>query len=377
MEQEINTLNKESVQNHGGARLILFGSLLIVIIVAAGIFYFSRDTKRTGSRTGSFEVLIKDNEEFIRAEAFLKNDQWDLAEEHYRKALPLARNSDEEGQIFYKIAVMKTRRDPIGSISILKEIVANQDYSDRQKAYAVQHMGEIFRKNSSHEITRAIFIGEPYATFFKEGDADNAYRQLYEYAASFYPLALSEIRAAHWYSNKILQLSEKKSLSEEEKKFISDSTDRIRFSLEAADQDIERTKNLPNAGALVPVALAIKAIVLADMFEAGDRSFPDPESAFKSAMEMGLIWKDDSASRFNYAAFLARKGDESRRKDIIDLLDDFYTKPDIYVGRALMLTKERDNILGVKDDVVLLAKIDPAFKSFLLTLGWEASDFGS
>lgn len=376
MEQEINTLNKESDQNHRGAWLILFGSLLMVTIVTAGIFYFSRDTHDT-KRTGSFEALIKDNEEFIRAEAFLKNDQWDLAEEHYRKALLLARNADEEGQIFYKIAVMKTRRDPIGAISILKEIVANQDYSDRQKAYAVQHMGEIFRKNSSHEITSTIFTGEPYADFFKEGDADNAYRRLYEYAASFYPLALSEVRAAHWYSNKILQLSERKSLSEEEKKFISDSTVRIRFSLEAADQDIERTKNLPNAGALVPVALAIKAIVLADMFEAGDASFPDPESAFKSAMEMGLIWKDDSASRFNYAAFLARKGDESRKKDIIDLLDDFYTKPDIYAGRALMLTRERDNILGAKNNVILLAKIDPAFKSFLLTLGWKVSDFGS
>ncbi|MBI3420883.1 MAG: hypothetical protein HY006_02365 [Candidatus Sungbacteria bacterium] len=357
--------------------LLVIGCL--VLFAVAGKLFFDRNVQvaPTGKKpSGPYETLVKDNEEFIRAESFLKDDKLDLAEEHYKKALLSSRTTDEEGQILYKIAVTKTRRDPMGAITIFKEIAADPRFGNLQRAYAVQRMAELFRKNSSREVTKEIFTGDPYESFIKEGDERLAYRRLYEYASSFSPLALSAVRAADWYSSGILTLSRQKSLSAEERKLVDEYTKRVRASLEAADHDIERTKNLLNAGALVPDALARKAVVLANMYEAGDTSFSDPEAAFRSAMEVGLIWHNDFQARFTYAAFLARTKGQERKKDIVDLLDNFYDDKAAYSGMVLVFTKEKNNILGNKADIILLAGMDPAFKSFLLTLGWDKKDFG-
>ena len=382
MEQKINAAAPEMSADNQNRRpisvVILLTVISVALLVVASTFLFDRNAPRSPdgeSITNPYEALLQNNEEFSRAESFLKNNQLDLAEEHFRSALPLARDANEEGQTLYKIALTNTRSDPAEAIAILKDIASSTRYSNIQRAYALQRMGELFYKNSSHEITELIFTGVPYASFLEEGDEKLAYRRLYEHASSFYPLAVSELRVGLWYADEILKLAQKKSLSSQEKQLVVKYTEFVRASLEMTDRDIERTRNALNAGDLVPGALARKAALLAMMREAGDLSFADPEPIFKDAMELGLVRNSDPTPRYYYAVYLAKTAGESRKADIVDLLDNFYNESDAYEGMIGVFTKEKNNVLGNKKDIARLANIDPAFKALLRTLGWSEADF--
>ena len=62
---------------------------------------------------------------------------------------------------------------------------------------------------------------------------------------------------------------------------------------------------------------------------------------------------------------------EKRADDIKKLLGDFYQK-DVYKNTTIVrfIKNEKNNGLGQKSDIILLAKIDAKFHDFLLSLGW-------
>ena len=353
---------------------IIIGVLVIAVVITAYFYFFKPKITPAPVTTKSdpFSSLMEKNSDFAEAEKAAKAGDLQKAEALYQSALEKAQHIDERGQIEYKIADVNTNRDPIKAIGILKGIAANSQYSNIQRAYAIQQMGEVFFKNSTTSVTTAIFTGDPYSSFNKEGDSRLAYRRLYEYAASFYPLSMSEVRASVWYSSEILRLKKTKTLAEQLtiKDELLGYRKKVLGNLELADRDIERTRTAPNAGLLIPYTLALRAAVLGYMYESGDRSFPDPEIAFKEAIGAGLLIKGDGPARLQYAVFLARNYGAKRKDDIAKLLAPVGTGPE-YAGLRRVFTNEKNNVIGSKSNFILISQIDPDFRKLLISLGWD------
>jgi len=296
--------------------------------------------------------------------------------ELYQKALDLAADPAERGQIQFMIAAVGSRVDTTASIRQLKELATDTTQSNLQRAYAVQQLGQNYYRNTNKDTIGLIFSGEPYAGFYKEKDVRLAMRRLFEYASSFHPLAISELRAARWYADAVYDLKRKTVLTEEERIRVDSYLSIIREKFALADADIERTRTVTNGQKLIPEALARKAGVLGRLALASEESFADPEKAFAEAINANMPLRDDGPVRVNYAIYLANRYGESRRDDSIAILKPLISNIESYPeGTKIFLSAERNNILGSKADLVSLAMSVPDFKKMLLSLGWSETDF--
>lgn len=319
--------------------------------------------------------LTENNPFYLQAEGLRRTGDTKQVIELYQKALELATDPTERGQIQFKIAAMGSRVDTTTSIQQLKNLAADTTQSNLQRAYAVQQLGQTYYKNTNKDTVSLIFSGEPYADFYKEKDIRLALRRLFEYASSFYPLAISELRAARWYADEVYALKQKAALTKDEQIRVDFYLSIIREKLALAEADIERTKTAPNAKYLIPEALTRRAGVLARLALAGEESFADPEKAFAEAIDANVLIRDDGPSRVNYALYLVGKYGASRQDDIIATLKPLTSNEDYPDGTRIFLKAERNNVLGSKADLVSLASLVPDFKKMLLSLGWSEADF--
>lgn len=327
-----------------------------------------------------YATLMKSNDAFIKAESFMKLGDYTSALAAYKAALPSASDVAQQAQIEFDIANATARSgDVIGAIQIFKQVAANTSYTPIMRAYAVEYMGRQYYAALNPAVTNEIFKDDPYKSFFVSNDPALSYRHLFEYGSSFYPLAESELYIADWYASHITALYETSSSSPE----IATDMAIINKDFKNADADIERTKNDPNASQLIPEALMRKAITLSKLAYIGMASSTTVESAFKTALiaygGLGSTSGFDGPVRYYYALFLAHKYGTSRLADIEALLKPLYTDPG---HNQFMMTTFLRNIrtLNVQNpdrfrDVQYLARFDPGFKSFLVSLGWKQADF--
>jgi len=229
---------------------------------------------------------------------------------------------------------------------------------------------------SSFSVTNEIFKDEPYASFFDMNNINLSYRKLFDYASSFYPLAIPELYSANWYANRITALHKSVPTSPE----ITDDLAIIQEKLKNADADITRMRPYPDENPLIPGALMYKAFVTGKLSFVGLASTTAAELAYKASLAAYETYQlpagSDGLVRCYYASFLAYPYGDKRLAEIKTLLKPLYTDP-LYdqstVARFLKNVKSRATL--VKKDIQKLASLDAGFKAYLLSLGWKQTDF--
>lgn len=357
---------------------------LCIIGVMAFFFIFHQNpaaTAITYSHTNTVNAVLRaQNQPFERAEliaGLTDSSSTAMRIALYQQALELAADKTQEGHIKYKLGIATLKNhDYLGAVGIFKDIGSDTEYSMFDRAYAVQTIGNIFYNYHDPKIADETFSQELYASLRVQNDIQLSYRHMYEYAASIYPLAMSEARIADWYANDLLLLeAASSSLSNE---VINAHVLIIKNAFVKLDADIARTKDDPNAAVDAPDALLREAIVLGKLAELklGDPS--DAEKVFEQSrvLQMLIAKHPNPYYFFHYSKYLAdiygvAKSSEIKTQ-LSELYNGGYTKQDPIIN---FLTNERNNITNTKSDLKRLAQIDPKFKSFLLTLGWTDADF--
>ena len=238
------------------------------------------------------------------------------------------------------------------------------------RAYAVQNLALMLFRYGTPDITTAVFQDEPYRSLFVSKNLGLSYRQLFDYAASIYPLAVSELYSAMWYANGII--GHLATLEEYEVV--------IHEKLERAEKDIERLRGIPSQSYTFLNALELRATLLGKMARVRGALFPDPDKAFEELFDIYEThnWTNDGTARYAYAAYLANRQGASRLSDIRDTLAPLYENIDSR-GRFLRspLVKLRDTPSFARLETIKLASTDSKFKALLLQLGWRESDLAS
>ena len=377
------TIHKKIIAfDYQNKRRIVVSFMLFFVLIFAAIFSFIRYTQDTEKqkvpKTSFYDELVSSNKNFALGENLFNMQKYPDAIAAYETALKEAVTEKQKGQILYKIALAtRENNDLLKAIRLFKEVAENNNYAPTARAYAVQSMVEtsrIFSDNTN--ITPEIFKDDPYQKMFRESDADIAYRRLSEYASSFWPLGLSEMRVAQWYAEKIISLQEDTSMNDHDFDAVTIENYKtiIQKNMNNAGADILRTQGKPEIGGnYIPSILTLKANVLWTLSKGGDESFGDPETVFKQALEsIGISPSREAQAKYYYAIFLSEKYGKERTVDIHNLLSDFYaTNKYDDTGIVRFIKIEKNNAFKHKARILKLAEMDPEFKKWLSHLGWE------
>ncbi len=355
--------------------LVLVLVILVLALAAVWYFDFGKAVPYSASNT-PYKILSKSNEAFLRAESAYLSGDFTSAQTYYEKALADAKDPVQEAQIAYKIAVLHEKQKNIPlAISEYKKIVGNPTYANYPivKAYALQSLAEIYYGSGDAAVTAAIFNDAPYKDMLAGATPDVAYRKLEEYALTFYPLALPELRMAIWY---VTDYSKNKNATSSER-----VTGIVNAAVANADMDIARTKSDTNAAMLIPNIVTRKCALYLKMYEAGLSSVGDAETVCKNAVEtFTSVGKpeQDGYARYYYAVVLSQQG-VPRSEDVKSALATFASTPGQYADQdvAKFFASEKSNRLGQKTRLISLSKIDPLFRKYLTSLGWNETDFAS
>ncbi len=362
-------------------------ALVIAAAMIGGLWYvymWKTQPSYTDTRT-SYSVLIKENLAFAEGETLMRARKPDLAVPRFRDALSYAKDSTQEIRIMFRLAVAiehsETFEGRLKAIPVYKEIGANPAYTNIAQAYAIQQLANMFYIYGDNEITEAVFKDEPYKQFFVAGDVSLSYRNLYEYSSSLYPLAISELRIAGWYAGEVLRLHTASSanMNAATREQIARYKETVRTRIASADRDILRIQTNPNDNTPMTAILMRKGVIIGNLQLTGDTSFGDMEPFFQRVLSLHALSGDqwaDGYTRYYYALYLSRLYGNERVDDVRKILSNFYQN-DAYRNSQveIFFKNERRNTLGVQKQLGTLASIDPKFKEYLSSLGWELADF--
>lgn len=334
------------------------------ILISIGIFY------NLGQRS-FFERLVDKNAEFAKGEELLRAQNYIEAIEHFELALANAEGFKEEGEIKYRIAMsFGLDGEPVQAIKLLKEVAGNENYSKEIRAYSIQRIRTVLNIYNTPIVREEVFKDEPYKSFLSEGDYFLTLRKLSEYAASFYPLGLSEVRVARWYSSEILEISED-GINDAETEEVERLKRIIREKITSAE------KYLSSIGEDGRVRLDQSEVeeeignVLADLYLAGNKSFGDPEVYYERALISASAPSPEAGVRLSYAIFLTKMYGEDRRENIEDLLNDFSKEEKYTSANIARILENKENLnASYKNNILLLAQTHPEFKEFIKIFGW-------
>lgn len=361
---------------------LIIGLLVLLFVgITTAAWFLLRGTSSTIPTVQQFySTLTAENTAFAQAEA-IRSRGGGAAEALplYKEALKSARTPAEEGQIKLLIAMMTGQLSQgTASIPLFKEVAADTRYPTRVRAFATQEMALALNSTGSNKVWHAIFDEEPYKGLVDPKDNSITNRHLFEYAASIYPLAVSEIAVADWYANRLVVSAKATTTSMR----LSDATvasykDIIRQNLALADADIERSRTSPLGESNVPLALLRRAVLVGKLQITGDSSFGNAEEAFLAAeQEYAKRGWSSGFVFFNHATFLVHYYGAARASDIRELLKPV-TASQVFDSKkfARYLKNIRVAAPIPRTDAVRLARIDSEFKSYLISLGWAEADF--
>ncbi len=368
----------------------VLASIIVVVVLCVAILFLiytnfflakqgvsdqeNTDIEITVEPEFHYRDFLEENEHFANAERLFKGGKYADAEIEYIEGLKTTENLKEEGQVKYKLAQTLVKLDKIAEgVALYKEIVAHEGYTDIIRAYSVQQLGALLYQYNSEEVRDMVFAGEPYQNFVVENDWAQSRMKLFDYGSSFYPLGVLELRVAQWYSEQIVILSQEESPATSTRAEIERMKLHVRQRLGNADQYLEKVVEDDQAKNYMPEVMRRKASVLGDMFIAGDTSFPDPIPVYKEALVFSsLNVFQEATTKYNYATFLAGAYGSDKKDEVISLLKGFYEN-DRYAHTSVvqMIRNEEDNLLGYRDRILLLAEIDPLFREYLRSLGWD------
>lgn len=315
-------------------------------------------------------LALAQDRTFQQAEVLLARGDDEAAADLYKELLTTATTTFGVGRLRYRLALAETNLNPESAIRNLQLVVADTEVENLQRAYAAQRLGLMFYRNSDEKLLPLIFSGEPYESFYVEGDSFLALRRLFEYASTIaHPLALSELRAAILYLRELEDVKGTPKYNE----LVSQYIPLVEQKLANADVDIERTRTT-DAASLIPEALYLKATVYARLQRLGYDY--DYDTAFKDAITNAQLRGPyaDGQARVGYALALQMSGAD-RMADIKVVLAPVINDIEGYTGWKRAFTNERTNVLELKAALVAIANGYPEFKNLLISLGWQETDF--
>lgn len=352
---------------------------LIVAIAAAGWYFYNqeqekkkqvKDQEALNEVTSGVQALWNaDNEQAV--------SQLEVASENAQTAFTKAAAE------FNLASAMHLAGDKAGAIEKLKALEANKEYPPYFRARAVEYMARMFFLTHDAEVFRMVFTGKPYDDFEIDGAKDVSIRNLLEYGETIYPLGLAQLKIARLYGEDMIEKKSKDPKTIELiKSYIENAEDEI------ATADSVQKRNL----------IARKAIAVGWLYELGDHSYGDPEKYFKELMALEHNQQHSNKAvpgeKIRYAMFLARNYGTSRSADIKKLLSEATNSPafklsNIYevinnerfelgkiapsnsVAYDIAVLEKNPALSFDAKSLILLAKIDPAFKTTLMNLGWN------
>jgi tetratricopeptide (TPR) repeat protein len=357
------------------SKLVTLFVVLVAALAAVGWIFRGNIEQKYTSQNTPFSVLVNTNTYFADAQTAANAGDYQKAQSLYQKALGQAQDSTQRGQIEYKLALLDDSfGNTLKAVDEYKAIIANPNYDNYRliKAYAAQAMAELYYRKYDSAVTEEIFKDPPYASMVVKGHIELTYRHLDEYATSYYPLGLAELRIANWYAAYL------NSASTPDGSATSTYPAIIQQAIKLADADIERTKNDPNASKLIPQTMVRKETLYISMYGAHLVSAQETEQACKDAVDSYSVAgyaNQDGFARYYYAVFLSRQG-VSRGTDMKTILAPIYADPGYKRSLIPQFFKDEEkNLHGQKRQVVRLANGIPEFKTYLLSLGWKQSDF--
>ena len=245
----------------------------------------------------------------------------------------------------------------------------------RGRATAVEDIADIYSRGNI-EVNNGIFKDEPFASLFVANDVGLTLGHLHDYAVTIYPLALSELRLAQWYAYQLPSAgTTSKTLSAEVvQKYLA----KVKQFVLAADFDINYMQADSTMGADLRAALLTRATVIGHLNRYGDTSTGDANAEFLQAIRAYAVANpgEDGNARYYYALFLAQTGGAGNKAQISSVLAPIGT-PTYANSSVRGLLQNARSISFYRQFPVLIAKIDPDFKAYLMSLGWTAADFSS
>ncbi len=366
---------------------ILIGILgvlaLITIAVGTWFFYFRTPAPVSYSASNTpTAVLQAKNQDFINADSYRKVGEYNLALQSYKKALIGAQDQTQAAQIRVLIAVMNEQLGNYkDAIAEFKSIAADPSNYANSRAHSVQEIGLMYYLNidtaASSTIFAETFKDAPYDSFQKGNSENMAYIKLFEYALSLYPSGPSAARVAYGYANEITQTLHGATTTPEGMAYLT----LIKQNLQIANAGIERMKTIPEESTLVAETFAREGATVALLLSVGAGDPKEAELYFQSgaAYNTSLGNKPGSFNVFNYAAFLADYYGVARSSDIKKLLLPFRVGNDAQIYPNVVsfcrAVRTDTSLVKYKKQIIKMGRIDSDFKTYLISLGWKASDF--
>ncbi len=347
------------------------------VLVYVYAFLFAQ--KQVGS-SNAFATLMSSNAQFAQGEAQLDKGDVAAAVTSFKNALPSASNAREEAQIKNKLATAEWMSGDYSSAILLsKEVAANYSYSSMARAYAVQTMGQLYYVSSAAtrtRITEEIFKDDPYKSFASTTDPGVSYRNLFDYAASLYPLAYAELSSANWYAGTVADIKKKETIKAVDAEKIRTYLSIIEGKVSLADADMRRIRSSRVEQVFLPASYVRKAVVLALLTIAGESypGMPTPESVLEEALRyaQGINAANSEADiTYNYAYLVALVYGKAQANKVGSLISNLYGDGRLAGTRVTQaFNYPNNNSANINANIQLIASVDPKFKDFLISKGW-------
>lgn len=365
----------------------------IVVVLAVAFLYFYYPSLLSPSKAPSFD------QKYSEAQKVYYSGDTEKAISQIESILPGAPSKAAEADAKKFLALAYATGDVKKSTDLFKEVAGNQAYPVLTRALALSNMADMFMLGSSRAsstLTQNIFSGEPYKSYPIASTGEQRFlsgaRKLYEQASALYVLPVDEYRIAEWYA----------------KEATLSKLYHVKTS-ESADLNISQAKaHLTKGDNALAVYMQIgtqsglgysgwmQGLVLGMLgeFDKKDSEKVLAEKAFESAI---ATLKNTSGTgpykiqqqlwaNFSYASFLERAYGKARIADIKPLtafitdpqnrfMDAAHTRPHGLIKYLTRLGAKKPT--GMKqgqydyENILALAKLDPAFASFLKELGWK------
>ncbi len=357
--------------------------LVVILIGAGGFVLLIRHQATTkppivANQTNT-DKLQQTNADFNSGLTYQINGNYDLAIPYYQKALAQEASSTLSAQVEMYLGVSYQHTgDYNDAINLFKQMDAQWTNWPLMRAYAVEELANTYYYDVANQnITTQIFSTAPYSSFGPSSTTtvDEAYRNLFAYAANIYPLGIPETRVGEWYAYNLFKTLHEATTSPAGIKDLA----MINSTLQYTDLDTQRIKSDPTSETDLPEILGREGVIKAYLTRMGINEALSAKENFQEASGYESASGEEPGVVEFYRAVGYYLIDPTDTTDIDSALSVFVpansSKILPYVNYEFQAGETQ--LQPTHDWCVGLASVDPAFKEYLVSLGWQESNFSS
>lgn len=355
------------------SKKVIISAIVLLAVVTVGAALFMNDY-----------LFKKANKEFVAdyKTALQQHDAGNLDEsisdfnELIKKAPTVSKATQSKLKLAFDMFSRNQGDDRENAIAIYKEIILDTSVSPFQRALTINDLLDLYQGTQDQKFAReVIFKGEPFGSFYQNGNLELAVRKAYEMADGFYPLSLTHFRIADIYAS---SLGNKKVSEESKDRYLTE----LRKWTEKGDTYLPQSLLLSYEKSKLAYIYQLQGMNREAIAIYTDKNYSKAESAFKNGLEV-IAPEDELHSygiglflRFHYAAMLARMDKETRKEDIKNLILPIINRPNKFQDKYFFFddflkneTAASHDSHGHKQDLIELTIIVPELKNFLASRG--------